>query len=234
MCGRFMLKTPIEEIADLFGLQDTRLLPPRYNIAPSQDAAIIRRAEGGERRLDLAHFGLVPHWAEDPKVGYKMINARGETVDRLPSFRGAYRQRRCLVPTDGFFEWQTIDPSGKGPKQPFAVRRPDERPFAFAGIYERWRSNDGARSVESFAIVTTEANRTLSPIHPRMPVVLAPEAYDLWLDPSSDGRSLLKPCPDDWLQPVMIGLRINLPTHDDPGVLEPSTSPITPAQGSLF
>ncbi|MGI9507279.1 MAG: SOS response-associated peptidase [Geminicoccaceae bacterium] len=234
MCGRFMLKTPIEEIADLFGLQDTRLLPPRYNIAPSQDAAIIRRAEGGECRLDLAHFGLVPHWAEDPKVGYKMINARGETVDRLPSFRGAYRQRRCLVPTDGFFEWQTIDPSGKGPKQPFAVRRPDERPFAFAGIYERWRSNDGARSVESFAIVTTEANRTLSPLHPRMPVVLAPEAYDLWLDPSSDGRSLLKPCPDDWLQSVMIGLRINLPTHDDPGVLEPSTSPITPAQGSLF
>ena len=234
MCGRFMLKTPIEEIADLFGLDATPVLPPRYNIAPSQNAAIIRSTEQGKRRLSLAQFGLIPHWAKDPKVGYKMINARGETVDRLPSFREAYRRRRCMIPTDGFFEWQTVDPSGKGPKQPFAIRRSDERPFAFAGIYEHWRSKDGARSIESFAIVTTEANRTLSPIHQRMPVVLAPEAYDLWLDPTSDGRKLLQPCPNDWLQPIMIGLRINRPAHDDPGVLEPATNPITPTQGSLF
>ncbi|MEM7043242.1 MAG: SOS response-associated peptidase [Pseudomonadota bacterium] len=234
MCGRFMLKTPIGEIADLFGLDASPMLPPRYNIAPSQDAAIIRLSEEGGRELALTHFGLIPHWADDPRVGYKMINARGETVDRLPSFRDAYRKRRCLVPTDGFFEWQTVGPSGRGPKQPYAIRRPDEKPFAFAGIHERWRAKDGSRTIESFAIVTTSANQHLAPIHHRMPVVLHPKAYDLWLDPSNDGRPLLKPCPEDWLEPVQIGLRINKPAHDDPSVLEPAARPITPAQGSLF
>lgn len=234
MCGRFMLKTPIGEIADLFGLDAVPALQPRYNIAPSQGAPIIRTTENGGRELALSHFGLIPHWADDPKVGYKMINARGETVDRLPSFRDAYQKRRCLIPTDGFFEWQTVDPMGKGPKQPFAIRRPDGKPFAFAGIHERWRSRDGARMIESFAIVTTEANRTLAPIHPRMPVVLAREACDLWLDTAKDGRPLLKPCPDDWLKATMIGPRINRPANDDPSVLEPVDCPIAPAQGSLF
>jgi putative SOS response-associated peptidase YedK len=229
-----MLKTPIGEIADLFGLDAPAALRPRYNIAPSQDSAIIRQAEDGGRELALAHFGLIPYWADDPKVGYKMINARGETVDRLPSFREAYQKRRCLIPTDGFFEWKTVDPSGKGPKQPFAIRRPDDAPFAFAGIHERWRSRDGVRNIESFAIVTTEANRTLAPIHPRMPVVLATDAFDLWLDASSDGRPLFKPCPEDWLEPRMIGSLINRPANDDPRVLEPITRPIAPAQGSLF
>ncbi len=229
-----MLKTPIDEIVDLFGLGAAPALRPRYNIAPSQNAAIIRQAEDGGRELALAHFGLVPHWADDPKVGYKMINARGETVDRLPSFRDAYRKRRCLIPTDGFFEWQTVDISGKGPKQPFAIRRPDEAVFAFAGIHERWQSKDGTRTIESFAIVTTEANRTLAPIHPRMPVVLAQEASGLWLDSASDGRPLLKPCPEDWLQPTMIGPLINRPANDDPRVLEPIEWPIAPTQGSLF
>ncbi len=234
MCGRFMLKAPIGEIADLFGFEPGPPLRPRYNIAPSQDALILRRSDDGEREPALAHFGLIPHWADDPKVGYKMINARGETVDRLPSFRDAYRKRRCLVPADGFFEWRTVDPAGKGPKQPYWIRRPDETPFAFAGIHEHWRSKDASRTIESFAIVTTEANRTLAPIHPRMPVVLAPEAFDLWLDPNRDGRPLLAPCPDDRLEPVMIGPRINRPAHDDPSVLRPVDRPITPAQGSLF
>ena len=234
MCGRFMLKTPILEIADLFGFEATAPLQPRYNIAPSQDAAIVRLTDDGGRELALLHFGLIPSWAEDPKVGYKMINARGETVDRLPSFRDAYRKRRCLVLADGFFEWRTVDPAGKGPKQPYAIRRPDEKPFAFAGIHERWRAKDGSRTIESFAIVTTEANRTLSPIHHRMPVVLAPDAHGSWLDPSQDARPLLKPCPDDWLEAEMIGLRINRPANDDPSVLEPATRPVTPVQGSLF
>ena len=229
-----MLKTPIDEIVDLFGLDASPALLPRYNIAPSQDAAIIRRSDNGGRELALAQFGLVPHWAKDPKVGYKMINARGETVDRLPSFREAYRKRRCLVVTDGFFEWQTVDITGKGPKQPFVIRRPDERPFAFAGIHECWRSQDGKRRIESFAIVTTTANARLAPIHPRMPVVLPAEAYEPWLNPSADGRSWLRPCPDDWLTAVMVGQRINRPAHDDPSVLEPADEPLTPAQGRLL
>jgi len=234
MCGRFMLKTSRDEIVDLFDVRSGPSLCPRYNIAPSQEAAIVRTADDGKRELAMAEFGLVPHWADDPKVGYKMINARSETVDRLPSFREAYRKRRCLIPTDGFFEWQTVDPSGKGPKQPFVIRRRDEKLFAFAGIYEHWRSKDGTRRVESFAIVTTSANRGLSPIHPRMPVVLDKEAWARWLNPEQDGRPLLKPCPEDWLEPIMIGLHINRPANDDPSVLEPAERPITPRQGSLF
>jgi putative SOS response-associated peptidase YedK len=229
-----MLKTPVDEIIDLFGLDASPALHPRYNIAPSQDAAVIRMTPTGKRELILAQFGLVPHWADDPKVGYKMINARGETVDRLPSFRDAYRKRRCLIPADGFFEWQAVDAAGKAPKQPYAIRRVDKMPFAFAGIHEHWRSREGGRSIESFAIVTTEANRTLAPLHPRMPVVLDRDAGERWLDASIDGRPLLRPCPEDWLSATMIGARINRPAHDDPSVLEPPDRPITPAQGSLF
>lgn len=233
MCGRFMLKSSIDEIASLFDIDQRPNLRPRYNIAPTQETAIIRRTPDGQA-LSMARFGLVPRWADDPKVGYKMINARGETVDHLPSFREAYRKRRCLVPTDGFFEWQSVDSSGKSPKQPFLIRRPDETPFAFAGIHERWQSKSGAETIESFAIVTTDANRRLAPIHHRMPVVLAAEAYDLWLDLDRDPRPLIGPCPDDWLETVMIGQRINKPAHDDASVLERIERPITPAQGSLF
>jgi len=229
-----MLKTPIEEIAELFGVEAFPPVQPRYNIAPSQDALIVRRTEKGGRDLALAQFGLVPPWADDSKIAYKMINARGETVDRLPSFRDAYRRRRCLVPADGFFEWQTVDPSGQGPKQPYAIRRPDNRPFAFAGIHEHWRSQDGARHIDSFAIVTTTASRALHPIHPRMPVVIAPEAYNAWLDPSIDGRPLLQHCSNQGLTAVMIGQRINRPAHDDASVLEPVDTPVAPSQGRLF
>ena len=229
-----MLKSPEREILDVFGIPSAPGLRPRYNIAPSQEAAIVKTGPEGERELAMADFGLVPNWADDPKVGYKMINARGETVDRLPSFREAYRKRRCLVPTDGFFEWQMVDPSGKGPKQPFVIRKRDETPFAFAGIHESWRSKDGARRIESFAIVTTAANRRLAPIHPRMPVVLSPKAWAKWLDPEEDGRPHLKPCPEDWLEPVMIGLAINRPANDDPSVLQPIERPISPRQGCLF
>ena len=233
MCGRFMLKSSIDEIAKLFGIDQRPNLRPRYNIAPTQDTAIIRQTSEG-RELAMLRFGLVPHWADDPKVGYKMINARGETVDRLPSFRDAYKMRRCLIPTDGFFEWQTVDASEKSPKQPFWIRRPDEEPFAFAGIHERWRSADGERTIESFAIVTTNANRRLTPIHHRMPVVLAPETYSPWLDLDRDPRPLIGPCPDDWLEPFMIGQAINKPANDDESVLNTVDQPIKPAQGSLF
>ncbi len=235
MCGRFMLKSSIDEIARLFEIDQRPNLRPRYNIAPTQETAIVRSGgAGAPRELAMARFGLVPHWSDDPKVGYKMINARGETVDRLPSFRDAYRKRRCLVPTDGFFEWQTVDASEKAPKQPFWIRRPDEGPFAFAGIHEEWRSPDGQRSIESFAIVTTSANRTLAPIHHRMPVVLGKEACGLWLDLERDAHDLITACPDDWLEPVMIGQAINKPANDDPSVLETVDQPIRPAQGSLF
>ena len=234
MCGRFMLKTSIDEIADLFGVGAAQSARPRYNIAPSQDAVIVWRSDQGERILDRAQFGFVPSWADDPKFAYKMINARGETVDQLPSFREAYRQRRCLIPADGFFEWQSVNPSRQGPKQPYVIRRPDEKPFAFAGIHDHWQSPSGARRIHSFAIITTRANNTLRSLHARMPVVLAQEAYHDWLDPSDDPRPLIKPCPDHWLTATMIGLRINRPAHDDASVLEPVDCPVMPRQQSLF
>ncbi|MGI9509011.1 MAG: SOS response-associated peptidase [Geminicoccaceae bacterium] len=234
MCGRFMLQSPIDAIIKLFEIDQRPNLRPRYNIAPTQETAVIRPTADGGRELAMARFGLVPRWADDPKVGYKMINARGETVDRLPSFRDAFAKRRCLIPSDGFFEWQTVDASAKTPKQPYLIRRPDQKLFAFAGIHERWQSKDGSRTIESFAIVTTSANRTLAPIHHRMPVVLTPEAGGLWLDLERDVRPLIVPCPDDWLEPVMISQRINKPANDDAGVLKPVDQPIRPAQGSLF
>ncbi|MGI9452860.1 MAG: SOS response-associated peptidase [Geminicoccaceae bacterium] len=242
MCGRFMLISPIEAIQKLFDFKQRPNLRPRYNIAPSQEVTIVRRSAGqdsgtgqAERELATVSWGLIPSWAEDPKVSYKMINARAETVDRLPSYRSAYRKRRCLIPTDGFFEWKAdAGKDRRAPKQPYLIRRCDQAPFAFAGLYERWRSPDPGEVIESCTIVTTSANQKLSPIHHRMPVILDEKDHERWLDPQMDGRKLLGPCPDDWLETVMIVDRINKPAHDDPSVLEPIDRPIEPAQGSLF
>lgn len=236
MCGRFLLKSPIDELQTLFEFDQRPNLRPRYNIAPSQDVAIVR-SRADEPRLEFAsvRWGLIPSWAEDPNVGYKMINARGETVDRLPSYRDAYRKRRCLIPTDGFYEWRVSAKGDKNtPKQPFLIQRRDKRPFAFAGLYERWQGKGGDRVIESCTIVTTQANQKLAPIHHRMPVILAKKDFPAWLDPTIDAGKLIGPCPDDWLETVMISDRVNKPAHDDKHVLEPIDAPIQPAQGSLF
>lgn len=239
MCGRFLLMSPIEALQKLFEIKQRPNLRARYNIAPSQDVAIVRRSTDVEdraaRELVSVRWGLIPSWAEDPKISYKMINARSETVDRLPSYRDAYRKRRCLIPADGFFEWQAnAGKDSKAPKQPFLIRRRDRAPFAFAGLYERWQAPNAGRVIETCTIVTTLANQCLAPIHHRMPVILGEGDYESWLDPKTDGKPLLGPCPDDWLETVMISDRINKPAHDDPGVLEPIDRPIEPAQGSLF
>lgn len=242
MCGRFMLKSSIEALHRLFDVEQRPNLRPRYNIAPSQDVAIVRRLAGQQAganktacELASVRWGLIPSWAEDPNVGYKMINARAETVDRLPSFRDGYRKRRCLIPADGFFEWKaSADKGSRAPKQPYLIRRYDQKPFAFAGLHECWQAPSGERAIESCTIVTTTANRKLASIHHRMPVILCEKDYESWLDPTIEGGALLGPCPEDWLETVMIGDRINKPAHDDPSVLEPIDRPIEPAQGSLF
>lgn len=237
-----MLKSPVDALQALFGIDQRPNLRPRYNIAPSQDVMIVRRLAGQQagadeagRELASVRWGLIPSWAEDPNVGYKMINARAETVDRLPSYREAYRKRRCLIPTDGFFEWKVnSDKGSKAPKQPYLIRRVDHKPFAFAGLYERWQVPGAERAIESCTIVTTMANQALCSIHHRMPVILAGKDYATWLDSKADGRDLLRSCPEDWLETLMISDRINKPAHDDPAVLEPIDHPIEPAQGSLF
>ena len=183
MCGRFMLKSSIDELQRLFDFEQRPNLRPRYNIAPSQDVAIVRPAaetgQGGGfagRELASVRWGLVPSWAEDPNVGYKMINARAETVHRLPSYRDAYKRRRCLIPADGFFEWKApSDGSNKSPKQPFLIRKADGKAFAFAGLHEQWQPGEETGAIESCTIVTTTANLKLASIHHRMPVILAGE-----------------------------------------------------------
>jgi len=220
MCGRYLLTTPVDALSQLFRFMERPNLGPRYNIAPTQDVPIVRLSRDGARReLILARWGLVPYWADDLKMGNRLINARAETVERAPAFREAYQRRRCLVPADGFFEWQK---RGKA-RQPLLVRRKDQAPFAFAGLWERWRQPDG-QVLRSCTIVTCPPNALVAPVHDRMPVILDPADHDRWLDPAAGGAELLRPCPADWLEALEVSPRVNSPAHDDPECLAPPPS----------
>jgi putative SOS response-associated peptidase YedK len=192
---------------------------PSYNIAPTQEVAAVVE-EDEERKLELLRWGLIPSWAKDPEIGSRMINARGETVSEKPSFRKAFKARRCLILADGFYEWQKIDNG----KQPYHVRMKDASPFAFAGLWEIWNGDgDGIRTC---AIITTEANDFMSEIHHRMPVILHPDDYEMWLDPSFEEKgplsALLKPYPDYAMETYPMSRRVNRPTNDEPGCVEPA------------
>ena len=226
MCGRYLLKAPADALRRAFGFVEQPNLMPRYNIAPTQDVAVIRerREPKGERTLQLLRWGLIPSWAEDMKGGAKLINARAEGISERPSFREAFRKRRCLVPADGFYEWRT---EGKL-KQPYLIQRRDRAPFAFAGLWERWvpRTQPPEPAyIDSFTIVTTEANALLKPLHARMPVILAPEDYARWFDRGSgeaELKALLKPAPEELLAYVPVSPRVNAAAPDDAGLIEPA------------
>lgn len=220
MCGRFTLFEPAEELAQVFGLPGADLPRPRYNIAPSQPVAAVRLSpEGGERELALLRWGLVPSWAKDPSIGNRMINARAETVTEKPAFRSAFRSRRCLVPANGFYEWKRA----QGRKQPYYVRMRDGRPFAMAGLWERWQGPSGS-AIESCLLVTTQANTLLAPIHDRMPAILSPGDYDSWLSaPGAEGLrllSLFRPYPPEEMAALEVGTRVNNPANDFPELIE--------------
>ncbi len=187
MCGRFTLRSSLKEIAEALEATSAKIKEERarYNIAPTQDIIAVRD-KGKERELVSLHWGLVPSWAKDPAVGARMINARSETVTEKPSFREAFRRRRCLIPADGFYEWKRTD---RG-KQPFFFKMRDEQPFSFAGLWERWEGEGEA--IESCTILTTAANEVLAPVHDRMPVILHKEDYELWLDADERKRELLE------------------------------------------
>ena len=213
MCGRYSLTTPAEAVMALFRLPPGPNLPARYNIAPTQEVPIVRLVDG-RRAMAHVRWGLVPPWAEDLRVGARMINARAETVATRTAFCEAYRQRRCLVAADGFFEWQKL-PDGQ--KQAHWITLGDHGPFAFAGLWERWRSATG-EAVESCTIITTEANPLLAPIHGRMPVILDPANYDLWLDAANgDGAvsGLLKAYTEELMRTTPVSSRVNSVAHDD-------------------
>ena len=221
MCGRFTLTNPDQDLALQFDLPEIPDLQPRYNIAPTQPVAAVRVApESAVRELALLHWGLIPFWAKDPKIGSRMINARSETAAEKPSFRAAFRRRRCLVAADGFYEWQKLNDG----KQPFYIRLHDGKPFAFAGLWEHWEGPDGA-VIESCTLLTTEPNDVIRPLHNRMPVILQPRDYDLWLDPEVQQTEQLQPLLGPYLPGDMeaypISRWVNSPRNDDPRCIEP-------------
>jgi putative SOS response-associated peptidase YedK len=221
MCGRFSLTFNFQDLREYFQLGQGLDLKARYNIAPSQDVAAVR-VENGERRLVLLHWGLIPFWAEGPKVGYRMINARAETAHRTPAFRAAFRGRRCLIPASGFFEW---DHQG-GSRQPYHIRRADGLPLAFAGLWEHWEAKTGAPTIESCALLTTAASAPLARLHDRMPVILEPEAFALWLDPGEHRvdhlRDLLHPAAPGLLSMYPVAPYVNQATHEGEKCIEPA------------
>ncbi len=220
MCGRFALKTPPRSIQEHFHLPETVVLSPRYNIAPSQEIAVVRHLPGkNSRQLDMLRWGLIPGWARDMKIGYKMINARGETLAQKPSFRAAFSKQRCLVVADGFYEWIH---SGKT-KQPFYLHLKNRAVFGFAGLWESWQSPEGNR-VESCTIITTSPNKLIEKIHDRMPVILHPEQYETWLQnstPENSLQQLLMPYPADEMAAYPVSSEINSPKNDSPNCILP-------------
>ena len=220
MCGRYTLTTPAERLAEEFGFRDSSAeLPQSYNVAPTQGVAAVLE-EGGGRYLEVLRWGLIPPWADDPQIGSRMINARSETAPEKPSFRRAFRERRCLIPADGFYEWQRTN----GAKQPFYIHMEDGRPFAFAGLWESW-GRGGEGEIRTCTILTTAANAVVGEIHERMPVIVAPDAYDVWLDPSSERdelTGLLAPYPEDEMEAYPVSRFVNSPSNNDPRCVEPA------------
>ena len=229
MCGRYSITTPVEALRRLFDLAGPMPnLAARYNVAPSQDVPVVRderdgaasTGNSGDRRLVHLRWGLVPFWAKELSIGYRMINARAETVAEKPAFRAALKSRRCLIPTDGFYEWQR---RGKT-KQPYRFQCADDAAFALAGLWERWIGPEDA-IIESCAILTTTANDVVARIHHRMPVILSPTDCDAWLDvegcPPADATALLRPYPAAEMKSYPVSTRVNSPKHDDPECATP-------------
>ncbi len=235
MCGRYTLKVEPETLAAQMELDDVPALDPRYNIAPTQRAPVVRLSlEREARELELMRWGLVPFWAKDPGIGNRMINARSETVASKPAFRAAFKRRRCIVPADGFYEWRKT-PDGK---QPYRIMVDDGAPFAMAGLWESWRpkdtdkdkdkDKDAAGDVESlhtFTILTTAPNDKIARLHDRMPVILAAEEIDRWLDPGVEGgealTSLMDAFPAARMSAYPVSTHVNRPGNDDPSCIEP-------------
>jgi putative SOS response-associated peptidase YedK len=218
MCGRYAITSAPEAIRALFGYGEQPNFPPRYNVAPAQPIAIVRLAEG-KRQFALVRWGLLPSWVKDSKAFSLVINARGESVIDKPAFRAAMKRRRCLIPADGFYEWKATG----GRKQPYFVRLKSGAPMAFAGLWECWTGPNG-EELETAAIVTTNANRTLAAIHERMPVIVPPEAFDLWLNcaevDAETAAALIAPAPDDLLEAHPVSTDVNRVANDNARLLD--------------
>jgi putative SOS response-associated peptidase YedK len=243
MCGRFALLTSGEDLVTQFGVSqipiDVSMIAPRYNVAPTQPVVVVRETtastssadgdstssadgDSNQRELTFLQWGLIPSWAKDPKIGSRLINARSETVAEKPSFRAAFKRRRCLILADGFYEWQ----SQNGKKQPMFIHLADQAPFALAGLWESWYSPDGG-VIDTCTILTTTPNELMEPIHNRMPVILEPEDYNTWLIPGDQpniAMHLLRPFASEKMTAYPVSTWVNSPAHDDAQCITPLQS----------
>jgi putative SOS response-associated peptidase YedK len=218
MCGRYAQNTDPKKLAKEFKVAEVPTVEPRYNIAPTQEVLGVSELQDG-REMAFYRWGLVPAWAKDASMGARLINARSETVQEKPAFRQAFKQRRCIIPADGFYEWQRT----QGRKQPFFFRMRDERPFGFAGLWERWEG-EGGQVINSCTILTTEANEVLRPVHDRMPVILHPDEYEMWLDPDVRKldliKEMLRPYPAEEMTSYPVSTAINSPQNQGVTLIE--------------
>lgn len=228
MCGRYSIIFSFEELFRYFHLTgESATLEPRYNIAPSQSVPAVRMVEG-KRALALLQWGLVPFWSKEPSVRFQTINARSETAHSSPAFRTAFRYRRCLIPASGFFEWQKREKE----KQPYYIFRKDGKPLAFAGLWDRWESQDGSQALESCTILTTRANDLVTRLHDRMPVILEPADFDLWLDPEEHFTEklspLLRPAESSLLAMYPVSRYVNKTGNEGKKCIEPLEGSASP------
>jgi putative SOS response-associated peptidase YedK len=222
MCGRYAITSAPEAIRTLFGYAEQPNFPPRYNIAPTQPIAIVRLMDG-KRQFALVRWGLLPSWVKEPKKFTLLINARGESVMDKPAFKAAMKYRRCLVPADGFYDWKATGTR----RQPYFVRAKSGAPLAFAGLWETWTGPNG-EELETAAIVTTRANRALADIHERMPVIVPPDAFDLWLNcaavDAETAAALIAPAPENLLEAYEVSTAVNRTANDHPQLVERHTA----------
>ena len=225
MCGRITLTTDKDDIQSRWGFIDPNrvldLIKPRYNIAPSQQSSVVT-VKNDRRVLNMMRWGLVPFWAKEVSIGYKMINAKAETVSEKPSFRKPFKNKRCLVLADGFYEWKKPD---KKNKIPFRFVLKNREPFAFAGLWDSWKDPNNGHELLTFTIITTSANELMSPIHDRMPVILHEKDESKWLDPEFKDadklKSLLQPYPSNMMEAYEVSSIVNSPKNDTPNCIEP-------------
>jgi putative SOS response-associated peptidase YedK len=221
MCGRFVLRTPTKKLAAAFQVEEVPTVEARYNIAPTQTILAVEQGLDGREAKQLK-WGLVPSWAKEQAIGSRLINARSETVAEKPSFREAFKKRRCIIPADGFYEWQRAG----GKRLPYFFQMKDERPFGFAGLWERWQGASN-ESVESCTILTTDANEILMPVHDRMPVILHPDDYELWLDVDERKvdllKELLQPYPAEEMRAHRVSEEVNSVRNQGDGLIKEVT-----------
>lgn len=241
MCGRFVSTDPPDKLADFFGTSLYHLpepLGPNHNVAPTTDVYGVSASADGTRHLRVFHWGLVPSWAKEVKIGSRMINARAETLAEKASFKAPFRKHRCLVPMSGFYEWKAGEPggpltaAGKPAKQPYFIHRPDGQPLAVAGLWAAWRDPDAdpdAPWLHSCTVITTDANRTMAALHDRMPVILDERDWQEWLDPSQQDTTalsrLLVPAPDDLLELYPVSTDVNQVRNKGPELIQPLPAP---------